>query len=406
MLTTKVLLNKVRQKKDGTYPLAIRITYNRKTIYLPLGFNLHEKDFDAKNQRVKSSNRIVLNTTRLNNHIQEKLKNVYDTIIQLEEEGKIENLSMPSLKKAIEGKLVGGKDFFELTDEIIEELENARKYGNAQIYKNMRNKIKKIHSKEFLPFTKIDYSFVKRMETEHYGAGYGAGGLSVYLRTLRAVYKRAIKTGTAKEENNPFNDYSIKNGVPKRKFLNGEQLETLKTAKIEEPHLAKARDLYMASFYLRGMNWMDMSLLKGNSIQGDFERIIYIRSKTKNKLFSIKITPALKEILIAFNDGIIGTNDYVFPIVPKANHGSQVHETIKNKRKRLNHYLKQLAERLELPPFTIYTSRHTYANILKRSGAPSSVIQDSLGHTTEAMTQVYLNSFETNIIDDFDAKIM
>lgn len=92
------------------------------------------------------------------------------------------------------------------------------------------------------------------METEHYGSGYGAGGLSVYLRTLRAVYKRAIKTGSAKQGNNPFNDYSIKNGVPKRKFLNGEQLEALKIAKIEEPHLAKARDLYMASFYLRGMN--------------------------------------------------------------------------------------------------------------------------------------------------------
>lgn len=151
---------------------------------------------------------------------------------------------------------------------------------------------------------------------------------------------------------------------------------------------------------------MDMALLKGNSIQGDFERINYIRSKTKNKLFSIKITPALKEILISFNEGTIGKNDYVFPIVPKKNRGSQIHETIKNKRKRLNQYLKKLAVMLEFPPITIYTARHTYANILKRSGAPSGVIQDSLGHTTETMTQVYLNSFETNIIDDFDAKIM
>ncbi len=406
MLTTKILLNKVRQKKDGTYPLAIRITYNRKTIYSPLGFNLHEKDFDAKNQRVKPTNRIASNATRINNHIQERLKKVYDTVILLEQEGKIENLSMSSLKKAIEGKPVDGKDFFELTDEIIQELINGRKYGNAQIYKTLRNKIKNFHGQEFLPFSQIDYSFVKRMETKHYGSGYGAGGLSVYLRTLRAVYKRAIKTGTAKEKNNPFNAYSIKNGVPTRTFLNGKQLEALKIAKIKEPHLAKARDLYMASFYLRGMNWMDMSLLKGDSIQGDLERIIYIRSKTKNKLFSVKITPALKEILIAFNEGPIGPDDYVFPIVPKGKHRNQIHETINNKRKRLNQYLKQLAERLELPRFTIYTARHTYANILKRSGAPSGVIQDSLGHTTETMTQVYLNSFETNIIDDFDAKIM
>ncbi len=73
---------------------------------------------------------------------------------------------------------------------------------------------------------------------------------------------------------------------------------------------------------------------------------------------------------------------------------------------RQNIYLKRLSERFELPKVTIYTARHTYANILKRSGAPSNVIQDSLGHTTEAMTQTYLNSFETTVIDDYDAQIM
>lgn len=87
MLTTKILLNKVRQKKDGTYPLAIRITYNRKIAYLPLGYNLSEKDFDAKNQRIRPSNNIASNITKLNNGIQEKLKKVYDTVTRLEQEG-------------------------------------------------------------------------------------------------------------------------------------------------------------------------------------------------------------------------------------------------------------------------------------------------------------------------------
>ncbi len=67
MLTTKVQLNKVRQKNDGTYPLVIRITYNRKTAYLPLGFNLPEKEFDAKNRRIRPSSKIASNINRLNN---------------------------------------------------------------------------------------------------------------------------------------------------------------------------------------------------------------------------------------------------------------------------------------------------------------------------------------------------
>ena len=406
MLTTKVLLNKVRQKQDGTFPLAIRITYNRKTIYLPLGYNLAEKDFDAKNQRIRSSSKIASNITRLNNGIQEKLKKIYDTVTRLEEEGKIESLSMSSLKKEIEGKSVGNMDFFNFVDSLIPDLKKAGKFGNAEIYKTLRNRIEKFHGKRSLPFRQINYAFIKMLETQHYASGNTAGGLSVYLRTLRSVYKKAIKHGIAKENHNPFNDYSIKNGTPKRQFLNKEQLENFKNAVIEEPHLAKARDLYMASFYLRGMNWMDMALLKGDSIQGDLERITYIRAKTRNKLFSIKITPALKQILLNYNKDKIEEDGYVFPILFKDVSPNQIHETIKNKRKRQNIYLKLLAERLELPKFTIYTARHTYANILKRSGAPSNVIQDSLGHTTEAMTQAYLSSFETNVIDDYDAKIM
>lgn len=122
MLTTKILLNKVRQKKDGTYPLAIRITYNRKTTYLPLGYNLHEKDFDAKNQRIKPSNGITTNTTRINNQIQENLKKVYDTIIQLEQEGKIENLSMPNSKKRSRGKKLAERTFLNLPTRLLRSL--------------------------------------------------------------------------------------------------------------------------------------------------------------------------------------------------------------------------------------------------------------------------------------------
>ncbi len=406
MLTTKVLLNKVRQKQDGTFPLVIRITYNRKSIYMPLGYNLAEKDFDAKNQRIRSSSKIASNITRLNNGIQEKLKKIYDTISRLEEDGKIEGLSMSSIKKEIEGKSVGNMDFFQFIDFLIADFKEAGKYGNAEIYRTLRNRIEKFHGRPSLPFNQINYAFVKKLETNHYASGNTAGGLSVYLRTLRSVYKKAIKHGIAKENHNPFNDYSIRNGTPKRQFLNNEQLTILKEIPVEESFLAKARDLYMASFYLRGMNWMDLALLKGDNIQGDFERITYIRAKTKNKLFSIKITPALKEILLKYNKNKIQNDEYIFPILTKDVSQNQIHETIKNKRKRQNIYLKRLATRLELPKFTIYTARHTYANILKRSGAPSNVIQDSLGHTTEAMTQKYLNSFETNVIDDFDAKIM
>lgn len=407
MLTTKVLLNKVRQKKDGTYPLVIRITYDRKTTYLPLGINMTDKDFDAKNQRIKSTNEITSNVTRLNNAIQEKIKKVYDTVTLLEQEGRAEGISMPALKKEIQGKGRQDIDFFAFTDHVISDLKKARKFGNAGVYRDLRNWIVRSYGEKPLPFRQIDYTFLKKLETKHYAAGNTAGGLSVSMRTLRAVYKRAIKSGIINEKYNPFKDYAIKSGTPKRMFLNEEQLNILKTAEFKENVLTKARDLYLVSFYLRGMNWMDMSLLKGGDIQGDLDRITYIRAKTRNKLFSIKIVPALKELLKKYNKVDFDKDSFVLPILPnKKMSPNQLYEAVKNKRKRQNGYLKRISKVLDLPHFTIYSARHTYANILKRSGAPSNIIQDSLGHTTEAMTQAYLNSFETSIIDEFDSKIM
>ena len=369
-----------------------------------MGLNLTEKEFDAKNQRIRPSSKIASNINRLNNGIQEKVKKVYDTVSRLEQEGKIDSLSMPVLKEEIKGKKSNDEDFFSLINQIIQELKKAGKFGNAKIYASLKNKIENFQGKKSLPLKQINYAFLKRLETEHFASGSGAGGLSVYLRTLRALYNRAIKLGIIQEQYNPFKDYTIKNGVPNRSSLNNEQLELLKTSDIKEPHLAKARDLYMASFYLRGMNWMDMALLKADNIVGDYDRVTYIRAKTKNKLFSIKITPPLSEILIRYSTP--EDQNYIFPILSKKNTKDQVHETMTNKHKRQNVYLKRIAVDLGLPHFTIYTARHTYANILKRSGAPSNVIQDSLGHTTEAMTQAYLNSFENSIIDDYDAQIM
>ena len=82
------------------------------------------------------------------------------------------------------------------------------------------------------------------------------------------------------------------------------------------------------------------------------------------------------------------------------------HSIIDNKRKRLNKNLKEIARICDIPGFTIYSARHTYAMALKRHGAPTNIIQDSLGHTTEEMTQNYLDSFENSVIDEYDELIL
>tara|TARA_B100000965_G_scaffold387414_1_gene390722 strand:- start:4205 stop:4690 length:486 start_codon:yes stop_codon:yes gene_type:complete len=155
-LTTKVLLNKVRQKQDGSYPLVIRVTYNRKIIYLPLGYTLQESDFDPKNQRIKTSSKKFDNVTKLNNRISAEVNNVFNVIAKLEEDGKAVAMSMTNLKKAILGKNENENiTVFQFMETIIANLKSVGKFSNAQIYKDSLNAWKNFRSDRDLKFQEI-----------------------------------------------------------------------------------------------------------------------------------------------------------------------------------------------------------------------------------------------------------
>ena len=134
------------------------------------------------------------------------------------------------------------------------------------------------------------------------------------------------------------------------------------------------------------------------------ERINYVRRKT-GKPFSIKVSPQLKEILVWFMPRIYKQDDYVFPILTKEVLEEKQANFIMNKRKKLNKYLKRLANEHDIPHFTIYSARHTWATLGKRKGVPTAILQESLGHSTEAITQNYLDSFGNEVLDEWDEVI-
>jgi integrase len=328
---------------------------------------------------------------------------------KLADEGKLSASGLVDIKKKLLGKdrEKANNDVFSFIEYIIEDLTEAKRIGNAGVYNLLLKKLKSVNPQKSLRFEDINYKFLKRMETLHYSKNNGAGGLSVYLRTLRAVYNRAIKAGIVPESSYPFKEYSIKSGVPNRRALSEEELASFRKCDLSSfPHLEKARDLYLASYYLRGINWMDMAFLKAKDILGDYDRISYLRQKTRGKRFSIKINDPVKRIMISYLGPSYQDNDYIFSILKLSDLENQHYSIIENKRKRLNKNLKEIAKICEISSFTIYSARHTYAMTLKRRGAPTNIIQDSLGHTTEEMTQNYLDSFENSVIDEYDELIV
>ena len=149
-----------------------------------------------------------------------------------------------------------------------------------------------------------------------------------------------------------------------------------------------------------GINLTDMARIRYCDI---FEgRLSYYRQKT-GKLISFQLQPLALEIIDKYRKTDARQEDYVFPILDRRTHKTetQKRDRIHKAMKATNHALKRIGEKLDIPiSLTTYVARHSYATVLKRSGVSTAIISESLGHSSEKVTQIYLNSFENSQIDE------
>ena len=156
-----------------------------------------------------------------------------------------------------------------------------------------------------------------------------------------------------------------------------------------------AVDLFRFSYFMGGINFVDMAYLTWKNISEG--RLIYYRKKT-GKLINLPIQEDAKFLLDKYRNS---ERQYIFPIF------SSFHKTEQQRLNRLhkvitkvNACLKEIGKELHLPvTLTTYVARHSYATVLKRAGVSTSIISESLGHSSEKVTQIYLDSFENSQID-------
>ncbi len=225
--------------------------------------------------------------------------------------------------------------------------------------------------------------------------------ISVYLRTLRAIYNQAIKDKIALDSLYPFKGLRIKNEITSKRALTKEDIVKIRECKLEKgSELDKARDYFLFSFNMRGMSFIDMAFLKNRDlVEG---RIQYAREKTGQK-FSIKMTAEAEKII---EKHLYSTepNSFIFPIIDRK---GQEYLDYKNALRLTNKKLKLIGEMTGCSiPVSTYVSRHSWAIIAKRAGVPTAVISEGLGHDSEKTTQIYLDSFENKVLDDANELII
>ena len=401
MVTFKVMLDKRRPKKNQEFNVVIRVIHERISYYVQTDVSISEIFWNENLGIVNSEHN---NSNLLNKAIKSKFLLVNKLSYELEED---KEFSISLLKnKLSSSKIIEYKPkeitFSEFSDNLIKSLLESKRTGNAQVYKVAKNRLMLFANKEILLFKEIDYQFLEGFKDKLRAENIKPNTISNYLRTIRAIFNKAIKVKVVERSLYPFYDIQIKGEKTQKRSITKEDIIKLYNAEVtvnsQEWH---AKNYFFLSFALIGSSFTDIAYLTTENISK--ERLKYRRRKTK-KLYDIKVTPLAKKIFNFYKP-----DKYLLPIFPNnlIEDGIESKYIARQAIKQINKYLKRIAKRsgIELN-ITTYVARHSWATIAKRMGYSNELIAEALGHEYgNKITNIYLDSFDQHMIDDLNLKV-
>jgi integrase len=403
---------KYQKNKKGESPIFIRVIEDRKPRYVKTGLMATEEDWDIKENLFKTKYRraedvMKAEIHRQNNELLKKKLNDTESLIKdLILEDNV--FSSEQVKQEIvKAKNTGKQSLFTYIDLIVEEKKKIGSLGTAKCYYDLKNSLRTFIEKEGrtdLAFRDMNMAFLKKYEAYFKSRGTTDNGISFYMRTLRAVFNRAIAEGVCKKDLYPFNSYKISHLSTKtiKRAITKADIELIRNFECETgSQLHRSKNIFLFSYYNRGINFSDIAMLKWENINEN--RLIYTRLKT-GKFYNMHLLdPALDILSFYRNATYRGDISYIFPILDEHRHNTpgsiqnRVHKVLGQTNKDLKFIGKQLSI---ATPLTTYVARHSYATVLKRSGVSTSVISEAMGHDSERTTQIYLDSFENDVLDE------
>lgn len=292
------------------------------------------------------------------------------------------------------------QSLFTFMQEAIGQLKRLNRIRTSETYAATLSSFMKFREGQDILLYEVDSDTMMLYEAWLKGKGICPNTISFYMRILRAVYNRAVEKELV-EQKHPFKhvytgiDKTVKRAVPLKAIKRIKELDLRL-----KPHLDYARDLFLFSFYTRGMSFIDLAYLKKSDLQNGF--LTYRRRKTNQQL-TVKWEKCMAEIVAKYND--CSTTQYLLPIItnPLVDERKQYRNAIY----RVNTALKEIARMISLPmPLTMYCARHGWASIAKSKNIPLSVISEGMGHDSEETTRIYLASLDSNVIDKANSLIL
>jgi len=391
----KIVLRK-KSNREGLYPLAIRITKNRRSTYQYIGHYIELEDWDEKNIRVKKSN---INADNLNSLLSLKLSEANKALITLQSEKK--DASANQIKKEIYSS---GKNltFFELAQEHLDELESSEKLNRLSTDSALVNYLLKFHKSKQLSFQEIDERFLKKLmmylKVKHSLAETSIMNILVLIRLL---FNRAITQKIVSRELYPFGTDKIRIRFPETTKVGLNIFEIRKIESLDDlsPSELHTRNVWLYSFNFAGMRVTDVLWTKWSDI---YDNRLHYRMNKNSKILSLKIPEKVLQILNFYKDDKRNEDDFVFPELKKANldDAKDTYNKRKTATKKFNDNLKSIAKKAGInKKITMHIARHSFGNIAGDAIHPL-MLQKLYRHSDLKTTLNYQANFIHKDADD------
>jgi len=393
MASLKIILRK-KAAPDGTYPLVIRITKDRKTSIISLGHYIDEKDWDNKHQRIKKSHP---NSTRLNNMLSKKLSEVSDKFIELQTN------NTDTSSRTVTNAFKSAKDgtFFKQAAIYLRQLQERGKFNQHSADAPRVERFREFLNGSDINFQEITPVLIKRFKAWLKGTRTITERTAInHLVVIRTIFNQAIASKLVDAKYYPFGKGGIVIKFPDslKVGLTIEEVNRMEQAELDKlPN--HARNLWLFSFYFAGMRISDVLRLKWSDFQND--RLFYTMGKN-DKGGSLKVSSKALIILEQYKRPN-PKHDLVFPDLEKLDNltdGFTVQSYIKARIKASNEQLPNVAKAAKIDKdLTMHIARHTFGNI-SGDKIPLQMLQKLYRHSSITTTIGYQANFIHKDADD------
>lgn len=399
MATIKLVLHKNWKHRDNTYPLVFQIIHNRRKKVIYTDFRIEEANFNSKLQKVESNSQTGLSLKKIatiNREIKRHKQKLLESISEYE------RVNIAFTVKDIEYKPLKHHRIFmlEYMNKQINLKLLGKREGIAQAYKNTKHSFACFLEMKDVDVSDMTPPLIRRYQAFLQARGVSENTIAYYMRNLKTMYNCAIQDGYKANRDSPFR--GIKTTICKTTKRAITREELIKIAKMEfapnEKHIELARDIFLFSYYACGMAFVDIAYLEKKNIESGI--IIYYRHKSKQQI-RISVIEPLKKLI----DKYWSTSKFAMPIL-NSDLPEELYSQYRQALGKTNKNLKVIGDCIQLNyRLTTYMARHTWATQVKMIGTPISIISQGLGHTSENTTRIYLQDFDSKVIDSVNRRV-